>query len=170
MMLTPVCSSRSVHPLRSEGHHLTEAEGGSGGSFSFRIECTPCRPSEERTAGESMESRSSQKDSKRDQEAASEEETTTTKDAPSQTDKHFEIGSAARPTSESSKRRFRSSDPISWYGILVPQSLRGAQTSFTEAVEGILPELAGVVVEMRNVENKIDQLRSELRERKIRKS
>ncbi|RAH75539.1 uncharacterized protein BO66DRAFT_363465 [Aspergillus aculeatinus CBS 121060] len=62
--------------------------------------------------------------------------------------------------SKKAKRRFRSSDPIYWYGILLPLSLRSAQKSFTEAVEGRVSELANVVVEMRTVEQQIKKVRS----------
>ncbi|KAE8148551.1 hypothetical protein BDV25DRAFT_158132 [Aspergillus avenaceus] len=63
-------------------------------------------------------------------------------------------------TSKHSQGKSRSSDPIRWYGILVPPSLRSAQKSFTGAVEGPLPELASVVVEMQVVEREVEQLRS----------
>ncbi|KAL5049862.1 hypothetical protein BDW71DRAFT_203940 [Aspergillus fruticulosus] len=56
----------------------------------------------------------------------------------------------------------RTLDPIRWFGILVPPSLRSAQKSFTEAIEGSLPELAGVVVEMQIAEAEISRLRREL--------
>ncbi|KAI9927968.1 hypothetical protein ASPWEDRAFT_29358 [Aspergillus wentii DTO 134E9] len=63
---------------------------------------------------------------------------------------------------KASKKKFQSSNPITWYGILVPPSLRSAQMSFTEAVEGQLPELASVVVEMQAVEKEVERVRSEL--------
>lgn len=59
-------------------------------------------------------------------------------------------------------KKFRSSDPITWYGILVPPSLRSGQKSFTEAVDDHLPELASVVVEMRAVEKEVDEVRIRL--------
>lgn len=60
------------------------------------------------------------------------------------------------------KKRFHSNDPIHWYGILVPSSLRNAQRSFTEAAQSQVPELAGVTVEMRALEQQITKLRTEL--------
>ncbi|RDH31378.1 hypothetical protein BDQ94DRAFT_147305 [Aspergillus welwitschiae] len=62
----------------------------------------------------------------------------------------------------SRKKKFRSSDPIHWYGILVPPYLRSAQKSFTEAVESRLPQLASVIVEMRIVEKEVNRVRSKL--------
>jgi hypothetical protein len=61
------------------------------------------------------------------------------------------------------RKRKRTLDPIRWYGILVPPSLRNAQKSFTEAIQGSLPELASTVVEMRAAEKEISRLREELR-------
>ncbi|KAL2831209.1 hypothetical protein BDW59DRAFT_158153 [Aspergillus cavernicola] len=60
------------------------------------------------------------------------------------------------------KKKLRASDTIRWYGILVPASLRSAQRSFTEAVEGSLCELASVVIEMQATEKEISRLRREL--------
>ncbi|KAL2000659.1 hypothetical protein VTN02DRAFT_2786 [Thermoascus thermophilus] len=61
------------------------------------------------------------------------------------------------------KKTLRPSDPISWYGVLVPPSLRSAQNSFTVAVEVCVPELASIVTEMREVEGKVNELRSKNR-------
>ena len=61
------------------------------------------------------------------------------------------------------RKKFHSSDPITWYGILVPPSLRSAQKSFTEAVDNDLPELATVVAKMRAVEKEVDEVRSRLK-------
>lgn len=60
------------------------------------------------------------------------------------------------------RKKFRSDDPIYWYGILVPPSLRNAQKSFTESVRTQVPALAGTIVEMRALEQKITQLRAKL--------
>lgn len=59
-------------------------------------------------------------------------------------------------------KKFRSNDPIHWYGILVSPSLRTAQKSFTEAIQDQVPDLAGTIVEMRALEERIDRIRSEL--------
>ncbi|KAH8703805.1 hypothetical protein BGW36DRAFT_287395 [Talaromyces proteolyticus] len=60
------------------------------------------------------------------------------------------------------RKPFRSDDPISWYGILVPPSLRSAQKSFTEAIDSDIPQLASVLGEMRCVENLVRELRKEI--------
>ncbi|PGH10583.1 hypothetical protein AJ79_05406 [Helicocarpus griseus UAMH5409] len=54
------------------------------------------------------------------------------------------------------------SNPINWFGILVPTTLRSAQQSFCSAVEGPVPALAGVVTEMRETEREVEELRSQL--------
>ncbi|KAJ5192915.1 hypothetical protein N7449_009057 [Penicillium cf. viridicatum] len=59
-------------------------------------------------------------------------------------------------------KKFRSADPIHWYGILVPQSLRRAQDSFANAIDNQVPDLASTTVEMRALEQQISQLRARL--------
>ncbi|KAJ5372208.1 hypothetical protein N7517_004214 [Penicillium concentricum] len=59
-------------------------------------------------------------------------------------------------------KKFRSTDPIHWYGILVPQSLRRAQDSFANAIDNQVPDLASTTVEMRALEQQISQLRARL--------
>ncbi len=58
--------------------------------------------------------------------------------------------------------KFRSDDPIYWYGILVPPSLRAAQKSFTDGIQTQVPDLAGTIVEMRAFEQKITLVRRKL--------
>ncbi|KAL4924907.1 uncharacterized protein BDV17DRAFT_295000 [Aspergillus undulatus] len=81
---------------------------------------------------------------------------------PSAAPNSSEAKSEADTKPESAKQKPRTSDPIRWYGILVPPSLRSAQKSFTEAVEGSLPELASTVVAMQVAEKEILRLRTEL--------
>lgn len=60
------------------------------------------------------------------------------------------------------RKKFRSDDPIYWYGILVPPSLRTAQRSFTDAIQTQVPDLAGTIIEMRALGQKITQVRTKL--------
>ena len=53
-------------------------------------------------------------------------------------------------------------DPIRWFGILVPPALRSAQSTFTDAVQNLIPSLAAVVAEMRNFEIEIARLRKKI--------
>lgn len=55
------------------------------------------------------------------------------------------------------------SNPLHWFGILVPPPLRNAQEAFVGAVADPIPALAGVVSEMREVEHKVEGLRQLLR-------
>lgn len=70
---------------------------------------------------------------------------------------------SATPPKPTEPKRFRSFDPVTWYGILVPPSLRNAQKTFTETVEGAVPELASVVVEIQTVEGEVERIRRQLR-------
>ena len=67
--------------------------------------------------------------------------------------------------SKAMRKKFRSEDPIYWYGILVPPSLRTAQRSFTTATQSHIPELAGTVVEMRALEDRITSLRAKIEDK-----
>lgn len=65
-------------------------------------------------------------------------------------------------TPEAEQKKFRSTDPIHWYGILVPQSLRKAQASFTTAIGQQVPDLASTIFEMRTLEHQITELQAQL--------
>ena len=60
------------------------------------------------------------------------------------------------------RKKFRSNDPIHWYGILVPQSLRKAQSTFTAVVDNQVPDLASTALEMRALEQRISKLQAQL--------
>jgi hypothetical protein len=64
--------------------------------------------------------------------------------------------------SKASRKKFHSDDPLHWYGILVPQSLRRAQRSFANAIDTEVPELASTTIEMRTLEEQITKLRAQL--------
>jgi coiled-coil domain-containing protein 115 len=68
--------------------------------------------------------------------------------------------SANHPDFEPSKPKSKKSlNPLNWYGVLIPQSLRGAQTSFTRALEDQIAQLVNVQAEMAGLEAQIRQLR-----------
>lgn len=101
-------------------------------------------------------------------EAPSQQEEIPTKETSDTTSSAAEHSSAVADTDNSAeepkqpRKKFRSDDPIYWYGILVPASLRNAQKSFTGGIRNQVPELAGTIVEMRALEQKITQLRAKL--------
>lgn len=99
--------------------------------------------------------------------AEGETDTSTAAAEPSDASEHSngEVSESPSPDIPKKKKKFRSLDPITWYGILVPPSLRSAQKSFTETVDGQLPELASVAVEMRAVEKEVERVRQELGEK-----
>ncbi|EFE43201.1 conserved hypothetical protein [Trichophyton verrucosum HKI 0517] len=69
---------------------------------------------------------------------------------------------AQTPTETETKEartKSKMSNPLHWFGILVPPPLRNAQEAFVGAVAGPIPALAGVVSEMREVEHKVESLR-----------
>ncbi|GAM43796.1 hypothetical protein TCE0_060f18900 [Talaromyces pinophilus] len=73
-----------------------------------------------------------------------------------------DTNSSNEKSTKTKKKIFRSDDPISWYGILVPSSLKNAQKSFIEAVDGGIPQIVSVISEMRCVEDMVYELRREI--------
>ena len=55
------------------------------------------------------------------------------------------------------------SDPLRWFGILVPPALRSAQTSFSSAVDNAIAEAVNAARAMRECEVEIRKLRKEIR-------
>lgn len=83
------------------------------------------------------------------------------------TDNHDEknedkVSTTTEESTKKKKKIFRSDDPISWYGILVPSSLKNAQRSFIEAVDGSIPQTVSVIKEMRCVEEMVYELRKDI--------
>ena len=70
--------------------------------------------------------------------------------------------SPARVEKPEARKKFHSTDPIHWYGILVPQSLRKSQTSFTAVIDNQVPDLASTTLEMRALEERIRKLQVQL--------
>ncbi|PTB72848.1 hypothetical protein M440DRAFT_1405303 [Trichoderma longibrachiatum ATCC 18648] len=60
---------------------------------------------------------------------------------------------------EKSKMKKTSRDPLRWYGLLAPPSLRTAQTLSVQAVEQVIPRLVTVNAEMEHVEIEIRRAR-----------
>lgn len=54
-------------------------------------------------------------------------------------------------------------DPLKWFGILVPPTLRASQSSFKDAVADLIPALASVSKEMTEVELEVRRARKRLR-------
>ncbi|CAI7563892.1 unnamed protein product [Penicillium palitans] len=90
------------------------------------------------------------------------EETRPAEAASSEPSDHAETETTPVEKPKPVSKKFRSADPIHWYGILVPQSLRRAQDSFANAIDNQVPDLASTTVEMRALEQQISQLRAQL--------
>jgi len=54
------------------------------------------------------------------------------------------------------------SDPLSWFGVLVPPALRTTQGHFVDAVEGPVGKLVGVTTDMRRIEDEVGRARGAL--------
>ncbi|ERF71911.1 hypothetical protein EPUS_08227 [Endocarpon pusillum Z07020] len=65
------------------------------------------------------------------------------------------------PHPRSKSKSKKPPNPLNWYGVLVPASLRAAQTSFACAVGGPIPHLLNIQLEMTDLESRIRKLRAE---------
>ncbi|KAL2109937.1 hypothetical protein VUR80DRAFT_1836 [Thermomyces stellatus] len=62
-------------------------------------------------------------------------------------------------TRERRRRIERNRDPLRWFGLVTPTPLRFAQTQGIQIVETVIPRLASVDAEMRNVEIEVRRAR-----------
>lgn len=74
----------------------------------------------------------------------------------------FETPSLGPATSKETTSSTSSCDPLNWFGILVPSALRRTQSSFKTAAEEIVPRIATVEREMRQVEIEVRRLRKKM--------
>lgn len=61
------------------------------------------------------------------------------------------------------EKRKQPTDPLHWYGILVPTQLRQAQTSFVTAIQGPVSHAANAANAMRRLEVDIRRLRKDIK-------
>jgi hypothetical protein len=74
-----------------------------------------------------------------------------------------ESATEKQPETESKK----STDPLRWFGILVPPALRSAQSTFITAVEGPVPQLVTVARRLRNQEIEIGRVRKQIKKTQV---
>lgn len=74
----------------------------------------------------------------------------------------FETPSLGPATSKETTSSTSSCDPLNWFGILVPSALRRTQSSFKTAAEEIVPRIATVEREMRQVEIEVRRVRKKM--------
>ncbi|KAH7079300.1 hypothetical protein BKA63DRAFT_563941 [Paraphoma chrysanthemicola] len=81
-----------------------------------------------------------------------------------QTEKEEETDSNANDAKSSTEQSAaKARDPLRWFGILVPPALRSAQSTFTAAVEGPIPDLATIARDLRNQEIEIGRVRKQIK-------
>ncbi|KAK1640495.1 hypothetical protein BDP81DRAFT_420176 [Colletotrichum phormii] len=56
-------------------------------------------------------------------------------------------------------KKKKSNDPLRWFGILAPMSLRQAQTLSVQAVQDVIPRLVSVDAEMKDIEIEVRRAR-----------
>lgn len=74
----------------------------------------------------------------------------------------FETPLLGRATSKETTSSASSCDPLNWFGILVPSALRRTQSSFKAVVEEIVPRIATMDREMRQVEIEVRRVRKKM--------
>lgn len=134
-----------------------------GIEFQTKYEST--LPPEDESDGDSTSSGDSETEQTKDTQSSASVDT-------EDSDKDKESTETPSKTQEKSKqdqsrrrrKPFRSEDPLFWFGILVPPSLRNAKHSFSDAVRDTVPQLASVALEMRAVEDLVRDLRKEIEE------
>lgn len=74
----------------------------------------------------------------------------------------FETPSLGPGTSKETTSSTSSCDPLNWFGILVPSALRRTQSSFKIVAEEIVPQIATIDREMRQVEIEVRRVRMKM--------
>lgn len=74
----------------------------------------------------------------------------------------FETPSLGPGTSKETTSSTSSCDPLNWFGILVPSALRHTQSSFKTVASEIVPRIATVDREMRQVEIEVRRMRRQI--------
>lgn len=160
--MDPGRSIKSDRPIEQSTKDLQEKEGtielpDSKLTFSVELISTP---SEKDTNGNGD---TASPPPAQDTPPESPEESTSTEGISSPSSDSSKSDTTLSEKPETSSKKFRSSDPIHWYGILVPQSLRKTQASFTAAIDKEVPDLASITVEMRTLEQRISKLRAQVK-------
>ena len=69
----------------------------------------------------------------------------------------------AKEHEQENKSGEKITDPLKWFGILVPPALRTAQSTFVYAVEGPIPQLATIAKDLRTQEIEIGRVRKQIK-------
>ncbi|OAA71381.1 hypothetical protein ISF_01932 [Cordyceps fumosorosea ARSEF 2679] len=65
----------------------------------------------------------------------------------------------AQDEEDAERKKRAAKNPLRWFGVLVPQALRDAQTEAVRTVEDVVPRLASVQAEMAHVEIEVRRAR-----------
>ncbi|KYK55840.1 hypothetical protein DCS_07804 [Drechmeria coniospora] len=121
------------YDARMQAQRVLRIQAGDHGPTSFSVELPASQPECEKTPGLEHKSEAAEIDDSRPEES---DDDTTPKQPP--------------PGSQ---------DPLRWFGVLVPQPLRAAQSLSIEAVERVLPRLASIEAELLAVEIEVKRAR-----------
>ena len=67
------------------------------------------------------------------------------------------------PSEDTETGSNRTRDPLNWFGILVPSALRTAQSRFKYVVADLVPALASISKDMREVEIEVRRARKRMK-------
>ncbi|KGO71270.1 hypothetical protein PITC_063510 [Penicillium italicum] len=151
-------SEQSTEKSTNDPQEKEDSTALPGSEYTFSVDATPSHRSEK--ADENNETKASSPVLGGQLEASGESSPTET--ASSEPSENAETETTLVENLRPVSKKFRSTDPIHWYGILVPQSLRKAQDSFANAIDNQVPDLASTTVEMRALEQQISRVRARL--------
>jgi hypothetical protein len=78
-------------------------------------------------------------------------------------DTNDETARGSKNKEKETKASEKPTDPLKWFGILVPPALRTAQSTFVGAVEGSIPQLATIARDLRTQEIEIGRVRKQIK-------
>ncbi|RYN68214.1 hypothetical protein AA0117_g11278 [Alternaria alternata] len=84
-------------------------------------------------------------------------------DAKSTPDPNSQSSQNSEKTKEETNSTEKPTDPLRWFGILVPPALRTAQSTFVSAVEGPIPQLVTILRDLRTQEIEIGRIRKQIK-------
>ncbi|CAN9241810.1 unnamed protein product [Alternaria sp. RS040] len=84
-------------------------------------------------------------------------------DAKSTPDPNSQSSQSSEKAKEESSSTEKPTDPLRWFGILVPPALRTAQSTFVSAVEGPIPQLVTILRDLRTQEIEIGRIRKQIK-------
>ncbi|CAN9171827.1 unnamed protein product [Alternaria alternata] len=84
-------------------------------------------------------------------------------DAESTPDSNSQPSQNSEKANEETNSTEKPTDPLRWFGILVPPALRTARSTFIGAVEGPIPQLVTILRDLRTQEIEIGRIRKQIK-------